>query len=272
VLNLCLNAGQSMPGGGIVTLSLERERVDAPRRLALGELQPGEWLRLIIADHGCGIDTAALPRIFEPLFSQRIATRGTGLGLAIVRNAVTRMRGAIDVESAPGAGTRFMLFARVAPTTGATPDQAQSRASRMVSGAGSYAGRGQSVLLVDDELLVVGMLEETTAALGYDVAGFADPRRALQAFERDPQRFDVVLSDVQMPGLGGCALVAALREQRPSLPVILMTAYRSTALETAARDAGASALLDKPVAPPQLAAALRAALRPAGAAAASATT
>ncbi|MGE0119437.1 MAG: two-component system VirA-like sensor kinase [Dongiaceae bacterium] len=217
IMNLCTNAAHAMGAqGGVIDVALERVSVAAERALSDGTLSPGRYVRLTVRDSGHGMDAATLERIFEPFFTTKAAGAGTGLGLAMVHGIVADHGGAIDVRSSPGAGSSFEVYLREAETPPADDSSGEAPVP---------LGRGETILLVDDEGPLVRLGEEMVAALGYEPVGFDSSARALAAFRADPQRFDLVLADEVMPAMTGTQLAAALHAIRPDLPVILMTGY-----------------------------------------------
>lgn len=241
VMNLCTNAMQAMPQGGMVQVQLVRQRVPALRVLSHTQLPAGHYLVLSVSDHGSGISPAVMERLFEPFFTTREAHAGTGLGLAVVHGVVAEFGGAIDVQSTLGQGSRFTLYLpECSDAPGPQPPQAL-RAAAMVPGA------GQHLLVVDDEPGLVALAEEMLTAMGYQPQGFTDPAAALQALRDQPQRFAAVLTDELMPGLTGIQLTEAIRQMAPALPVLMVSGYGGAALAQRAAQAGVSRLLTKPL-------------------------
>jgi len=216
VMNLCTNAAHAMGSQGVIDVALESVAIAAERALSDGTLSPGRYARMTVRDSGHGMDAATLERIFEPFFTTKAVGAGTGLGLAMVHGIVADHGGAIDVRSSPGAGSVFEVYVR------------QSDAPPAEDGRGEAPlplGRGETILLVDDEEQLVRLGEEMVAALGYEPVGFDSGTRALAAVRADPQRFDLVLADEIMPAMTGTQLATAVHAIRPDLPVILMTGY-----------------------------------------------
>jgi signal transduction histidine kinase len=247
VMNLCTNAMQAMPGGGMLSVQLERVPVAQPRVLSHSALPPGDYLALAVSDQGGGITPAVMERLFEPFFTTRAAQAGTGLGLAVVHGVVAEFGGAIDVQSSPGQGARFTLY---------LPECKEAAGAPEAAARALPTGSGQTLLVVDDEPSLVALAEEMLRGLGYTPLGFTDPAAALAAFRRDPQRFAGVVTDELMPGLTGTQLAAALQTDAPGLPVLLVSGYGGTLLAQRAVEAGITRVLGKPLRRADLAQAL----------------
>ena len=252
VMNLCTNAMQAMPDGGMLSVQLERRHVAALRVLSHSQLAAGDYLALTVADQGTGITPEVMERLFEPFFTTRAASAGTGLGLAVVHGVVAEFGGGIDVQSTPGDGARFTLyFPECTDATGPAIPLPQVAPS----------GAGQTLLVVDDEPVLVGLAEEMLKGLGYEPVGYSDPVAALEALREAPQRFAAVITDEVMPGLSGTRLTEALRQQAPQLPVLLVSGYGGALLASRAAAAGVTRVLTKPLQRAELARALAELLR-----------
>jgi PAS domain S-box-containing protein len=201
LLNLVMNARAAMPHGGV--LSIETVNADAA-------------VVLSVTDEGHGMEPEVVQRAFEPFFTTRPKGQGTGLGLATAYGAVADAGGSIHIESAPGAGTTVRIRL---PATAAS-DQPEADA-----GDEPPTGADESVLLVEDEDAVRQMMLRQLDRSGYRVREAASPLNALQVFTADPQGFDILLTDVVMPGMSGTELASRLRELRPDLPVLFMSGY-----------------------------------------------
>lgn len=285
VMNLCTNAVHAMPAGGTLGIDVSLVEVREDRQLTIGELHPGAWIRLCIADTGGGLTKEQAAAIFEPFYTTRgssaqldypdLAKRqllarpvhgasqsfsdgtnaevskqpehGTGIGLTVVRNIMGRMQGALDVDSEVGVGTRMTAYW---PSVVAAPPSD-------VSIDTLPPGRGETVLIVDDAPELVALAEEQLASLGYEPVGFTAARAALGAVRRTPHRFDAVITDERMQSLRGCDLAKLIHSIDPRVPVILVTAFRDADLDERAKDAGIAEILDKPLHGQSLSAALR---------------
>ncbi|PZP30964.1 MAG: hypothetical protein DI603_13600 [Roseateles depolymerans] len=252
VSNLCSNAVGAMSREGVLSVQVRCEHLTQPRHLTHGLAQPGDWACIAVADQGSGIPAEVYPRMFDPFFSTKKVGEGTGLGLSVVHSIVTDMGGCIDVQSSPEHGTCFTLW---------LPRSGDVRPA----GAGGESplprGDGQTLLIVDDEAPLVEFAEEMLAELGYEPVGFTSSQAALEAFARDPVRFDMVLTDETMPELSGVELTRQLLAIRPDLPVLAMSGYGGEELEQRVAQAGARALVRKPLSARELASAVAQMLR-----------
>jgi len=252
VMNLCTNAMQAMPEGGMLSVQLGRLQVAQPRVLSHTQLPPGNYLRLVVTDQGKGMTPEVMERLFEPFFTTRAAQSGTGLGLAVVFGVVAELGGAIDVQSRPGQGARFTLY---------LPESSEGVDTQPQAALQVRPGAGQRLLVVDDEPELVALTSELLTGLGYTAEGYCDPGAALQALNDDPQRYAAVITDEVMPGLTGTELTQALRQRAPHIPVLLVSGYGGALLAQRAGAAGVTRLLAKPLQRNDLARALADVLR-----------
>jgi len=213
-------------------------QLDAEAARASGELNEGRYVRLVVRDNGAGIDKAVIQRIFEPFFTTKDPGQGTGLGLSVVHGIVQSHGGAITVYSELGKGTVFHLyFPAVEKTTAAVADAVTTEAPRK---------SGQHVLYVDDESTIVTLITLTLKRLGYRVTGCTDPVQALEAFTAEPDSFDIVITDLSMPGMSGPELARRLLAIQSDVPIILTSGYMSDADMANARDIGIQGFVAKP--------------------------
>jgi PAS domain S-box-containing protein len=249
-MNLCTNAIHAMPQGGVLRVRLDCEQVEQERALAHATLHAGAYARLSVEDSGTGMDEATLARIFEPFFTTKEVGKGTGLGLALVYGIVTDSAGAIEVDSSPGRGSRFVIYLPKVEAPAAVRDEAAGPVER---------GNGERVLVVDDEEALVAVTAEVLKHIGYEPVACSDGAAALAAF--DAGRIDAVIADEVMPGLSGTQLAQALRKRRADLPIVLVSGYTGPMLTERALGAGVTEILKKPVQSRELAAALSRVLR-----------
>jgi PAS domain S-box-containing protein len=244
ILNLCTNAAHAMTTkGGTLCVKLKPLVVDSPKSVTTGDLTPGNYLRLSISDTGHGMTADTIERIFEPYFTTKEQGEGTGLGLAVTLGIVTRMGGQIDANSRLGEGTRFDIFLPRAAQNAVVEEQANS-----ILPAGDA-----SILVVDDEIVILDLLSEILTGLGYRVTAEQDSTMALTHFEAAPDLVDLVITDLNMPGLSGKDLIEAIRGETPDKPILVITGNPDPSMETDPLIAQAQAILRKPIRIEQLA-------------------
>jgi len=250
LINLATNAMQAIPDGpGRIRIHLDTVILDAtfadahPALHAMQARHPGRTPRLALCDDGPGMDAATLARIFEPFFTTRRGDEATGLGLPVVHGIVQAHEGAIEVESAPGAGTTFTLYLPAV--------EAQAGAQRPDENAAATAaptaslGRGQHILYIDDDESLVFLVRRLLERRGFRVSGYINQRDALAALRADPRQFDLVVSDYNMPGMSGLEVARAVHAIRADLPVAVASGYIDEALRAAAPAAGVRNLIFK---------------------------
>jgi PAS domain S-box-containing protein len=240
LMNLCTNAWHALPDErGQIQVGLEAMTDDAAQARD-GELPRGPCVHLWVRDNGCGMDEATRERIFDPFFTTKPVGKGTGLGLSVVHGIVRGHRGAITVETAPGAGASFHVYLPQAlPPPGA---------GVAVAGATAPAtpqGDRKSVLYVDDDEVMGLMVQRLLQRAGYRVTVCSESPPALALIQAQPDRFDLVLSDYNMPEMSGLELALQLAQVRAALPVIISSGYIDDELRRCAQEAGVRALLSK---------------------------
>lgn len=255
VMNLCTNAEHAMRGtGGILDVSLDRVTFAGPVATSHGTLLPGTYVVLTVSDSGHGMTPETLERVFEPFFTTKSVGEGTGMGLAIVHGIVTSIGGAITAESEHHKGSTFRIYLPFHHGS-ARPDRIP--ASEMPGGT-------EHILVVDDEAQLVGMWTEMLHNFGYQVTAYTHSVSALDAFEREPAKFDLALLDQTMPGLTGTQIAQRMLELRPDFPIILATGFSDTVTSESAEALGIREFIFKPIIAKDLAHAIRNALSPAG--------
>jgi CheY-like chemotaxis protein len=239
VLNLCTNAWHALPKqGGQIDLTLETWTVTPEQAAARAGLRPGPTVRLMVSDNGTGMDAATQEHIFEPFFTTKETGAGTGLGLAVVHGIVQAHGGAIVVHSVVGAGSTFELYF---PAIVAEP------APAVVAPSTLPRGHGERVLVVDDDAVSGFVVEKMIETLGYHVTRVTRPEEALARVTAAPATYDLVVSDLAMPGMNGEELIERLLAVRPELPIIVVSGYVETARQRILDRRLARAVLRKPV-------------------------
>lgn len=233
LMNLCTNASYAMSSaGGTLTVSASRANE------AIGSNQPEPLVQVLVSDTGCGIAPEVLPRIFEPFFTTKSPGQGTGLGLSVVHGIVQNHKGSITVSSRLGNGTTFKLLLpslkqELVPDS-TLPKEIQPHKS------------DKTIMIVDDEDAVADVLYHLLNVLGYGSEVFLNPLKALEAFKRDPSKWDAVVSDCTMPDLSGEQFVKAIRSIRPGIPVLLTSGYESHGQAESMLRLGVSFFISKP--------------------------
>ena len=250
VMNLATNAAHAMEGeGGRLAILLDDIDLEAEGEVVDGMDGVAQAVQLVVQDSGKGMAPSVLERIFDPYFTTKVKGKGTGMGLAVVHGIVKSYGGEIQVESERNQGSCFRILIPAAdqPKTEAHPSPLTENA----------IGGSESILVVDDEPQIVDLLRVMLSSMGYRVSAFTDSLEALAAFEADPQNFQIVLTDMTMPGMTGEELALRVLALRPGLPVILTTGFSERINEAQARRIGIRKFLYKPIVRENLATALR---------------
>ena len=250
VMNLCTNAYhaiEKISRAGKIDVILERITLTNNDRLNFPELFPGKYIKLVVADSGHGMDKETISRIFDPYFTTKSSGEGTGLGLSVVHGIVKSHRGAIRVYSELNVGTTFHVFLPVEDSESEAPTQILE----------SLPKGNESLLLVDDEKLLLNIGKEFLGGLGYQVETRASSIDALEAVRSRPEKYDLIISDLTMPYMPGDILAKELRRLRPNLPVILCTGYSDRIDRNMLRTLGIKDFLMKPVLLHELATSIR---------------
>ena len=217
VMNLAVNGRDAMASGGKLRIRTRNVVIDE-RDAVLPEVTPGRFVCLEVVDSGAGIADEVLQHIFEPFFTTKEAGKGTGLGLAVVYGIVKQHEGWIDVDSKAGGGTSFRIY---------LPGSADAAEKEVAAApAVDLHGDGRRVLVVEDEETLRGLIADTLVQKGFTVLQATSVDEALAIFAREEGAFDLLFSDVVLPGeQNGIQLADALREKRSDLPVILSSGY-----------------------------------------------
>lgn len=235
-VNLCVNARDAMPQGGLLTLRGENTDLDdaiAAQHLAA---QPGPYVVVTVADTGSGIDPAVAHRIFDPFFTTKAVGEGTGLGLSAVAGIVQRHRGFVEVESVPGEGSCFKVFLPATPPAIASP----------LANLQLLAGHRELILVVDDEAAIRESVRATLELYNYRVITAANGAEAVAMVAQRGFELDGMIMDLMMPVLDGPAAIARIREFRPRLYAVAMTGLHTREAIDHALEAGFQSVLAKP--------------------------
>jgi PAS domain S-box-containing protein len=215
LLNLCVNARDAMPDGGELTLTARNRTLDAGAAAEISEARPGEFVEVEVRDTGAGIPAEVLQRIWEPFFTTKGVGNGTGLGLSTVRGILHQHEGFVTVDTGVGRGTTFSAFLPAAS------DEIIRQETRAMPKPAR--GKGELILVVDDDESIRQITARILNSHGYQTITAVDGADAIAVFAPRAQDVRLLLTDLQMPLLGGPALVTALRRLQPNLPVIAMS-------------------------------------------------
>jgi PAS domain S-box-containing protein len=263
LLNLCINARDAMGGTGALDVQLREQEEAGAICASCRQRITGPYVEIAVRDHGPGIPPAIFDRIFEPFFTTKEVGRGSGMGLAMVHGIVHRHGGHVVVDSELGRGTRFRIL--FPPLDPAEVLDASNRAAEGHARIPRVELHGRA-LVVDDEESIRALLREVLESCGLDVRVACDAGEALRAVDRCEDGFDLVVTDLTMPGMTGTALAHELRRRGVRGPVLLLSGYGERLTEQELREAGVSTLLAKPVEPTSLVAKVRDLLAPPAAA------
>jgi signal transduction histidine kinase len=242
LMNLASNAAHAMrENGGVLEVKLEEVNLNKEGLVRHPDLTPGPYVMLTVRDNGQGMGQEVMPRIFEPFFTTKGVGKGTGMGLAIVHGIVNSNGGEITVSSQPGQGTVFTILLPKIPGE-LEPGQPAVPSSLL----GPLPTGNNSILFIDDEEILANMTKKMLKKLGYKVVVETNSLEALNIFQRQPEKFDLVITDQTMPNMTGMQLSQKLRHLRPDIPIIICTGYSETVCEENIKAAGINDLLMKP--------------------------
>jgi CheY-like chemotaxis protein len=222
--------------GGVLNASLKEIEL-SDQDLLSPDMKPGTYALLTIADTGTGMDKALVEKIFDPFFTTK-GHKGTGMGLSVVHGIVTRMNGAIQVNSESGKGTEFHVY---------LPVENRLSETSLIHSNSQIQGGTEQILLIDDEKDILTMEKRMLERLGYQVTSRTSSIEALEAFSDSPNKFDLVITDIAMPNLPGDRLSVELTKIRPDIPVLLCTGFSETMSEEKAASLGIKGFLLKPI-------------------------
>jgi len=237
LVNLVVNARDAMPRGGRIELGTQDDSAGAPTAFPLDERKAGEWVRLLVRDSGVGMSPEVKAHLFEPFFTTKPAGLGTGLGLATVYGIVSQSGGHVHVESAPGRGSTFVVC---------LPRTPGAAAILPLEPAGDPRGGAETVLLVEDDRQVRGVVERALREAGYQVLAAASGAQALELVRGASGPPHLVVTDIVMPGMDGPTLARELRRLLPAIAVLFVSGYSEEAIERHGVLLAGAALLAKP--------------------------
>ena len=247
LINLCTNAMHAMDGGGLLEIKVSSVQIDAETLMVNRTIAPGEYVKLTVSDTGTGIQNEIKDRIFDPYFTTKDVGKGTGLGLSVVHGIVDNHNGAISIDSEHGKGTRVHVFL---PKATIPPEKKQISITRSPEG-------NETILFVDDEISLTTLVSRTLTKYGYHVETCVNPREAFLLFSSDPDRFDLVITDMTMPGMTGDQLAKKILDTKKNIPIILCSGFNKILAQEQVQKFGAHHYLEKPFTTNQLTWAVR---------------
>jgi two-component system cell cycle sensor histidine kinase/response regulator CckA len=234
-MNLYVNAWQAMPGGGEIYLETE-DVLLSDEQAVLFAIKPGRYVKISVTDTGTGMDEKTRERIFDPFFTTKGMGRGTGLGLATVYGIIQGHKGAIHVDSEPGRGTTFSIYLPAS----------EGAVIREKTESGTIATGTETILLVDDEKMVLEVSKEMLESLGYRVYAAGSGQEALAVYMEKREEIDLVILDMIMPGISGGETFDRLREIHPPLRVLLSSGYSINGQAQEILNRGCNGFIQKP--------------------------
>ena len=238
VMNLCVNARDAMPGGGTISVETGAWTLDAAFVASHPWAREGPFVTLKVGDTGGGIPPDVLPRVFEPFFTTKEVGQGTGLGLATVYAIVQRYDGLIDIDTAAGRGTTVTVYL--------PPDTGTAAIPVRVARADSAGGRGELILVAEDEVLVRELAVHQLERAGYRVLPAGDGAEALALFDAHAADLHLAFLDVMMPNGDGRSVSSAIGARRPDLPILFATGYGERDRVGRMQEPIVDALIEKP--------------------------
>lgn len=220
--NLCINARDAIAGTGKITIETGNVVLDESYCAAHAGFLPGDYVMLAVSDDGCGMDKETLEKLFEPFFTTKEVGKGTGLGLSTVYGIVKQNEGFINVYSERGEGTTFKIYL---PRHHAREDETNQEGAAPIP-----QGRGERVLLVEDELSVLSVGKKMLEGLGYSVLAAASPGEAVEVAEMHPGEIHLLITDVVLPEMSGPELAERLKGIRPGIRCLYMSGYTANAI------------------------------------------
>ncbi len=215
LMNLCVNARDAMPDGGVITLAAKNVPLDTAGAAKIPGAKPGSYLCVSVADTGTGISAGELKKLFQPFFTTKTADKGTGLGLSTSLSIAKNHGGFISVESEVGCGTEFKLF--LPAVIGATEAEAAPKKSALP------AGGGECIMIIDDEESMLALIRTTLENYHYRVLTAASGPEAVVRLAEKTADVSLVITDVEMPFMDGFATIKALRKIKPDIKIVIAT-------------------------------------------------
>jgi len=251
LMNLCTNAAHAMEDkGGVLSVKLSDIELDGESLVGRTDLSAGNYVKLSVSDTGKGMSSDVLERIYDPFYTTKPPGKGTGLGLSTVHGIVENHFGSIAVSSKPNEGTTFDIFLPIV----------DHEVVSEIPGDEPIPTGTESILFVDDDKAIVNMSKIMLEQLGYHVNSKTSSIDALVDFKRQPEKYDLVITDLTMPQMTGLELADEILSVRPDTPIILCTGHSSHLTSTDRSNRGIQAILTKPILSRTMSGAIRSAM------------
>ena len=248
ILNLCTNAGHAMKqSGGVLSVSLKNVRVDTELTEYYPDIKPGSYVKLSVCDTGHGMSEDVIKRIFDPFYTTKEKGEGTGMGLSVVHGIVKSLDGAVDAYSELDKGSTFNVYLPLC-------ERRQKPEQRPVM---DEKGGTERILFIDDDLALASMGKTLLEGLGYSVEAFTDGEEALAYLKEHAWEFDIIISDMTMPGIDGEDLAERCRSIRPDIPIVIATGFSVDISRERAGSTGVNTYIMKPILKYELARTIR---------------
>jgi CheY-like chemotaxis protein len=241
ILNLCVNAKESMMplGNGKLTLATRNKEISPNDKIAYPETQPGKYVMISVSDTGIGMDTETINHIFEPFFTTKEKSKGSGLGLAIAYGIIHKHNGFIKVYSEKGKGSCFKIYLPALAATEKSESDVKEDSQILSKGEGT-------ILMVDDELSVRDLGKSILERFGYQVIPAKGGKEALELYQQQKDKINLVILDLIMPDLGGVETLRELKKIYPDIKVLISSGYSSNGTTQEVIDIGIKGFITKP--------------------------
>lgn len=237
-LNLCLNARDAMPDGGVLVINCSVGSLEGDQAAQWTEGKPGCYVVVSVADSGTGIPPEVLKHIYEPFFTTKDQGKGTGLGLSVVHGVIRSHGGYINVSSEVNSGTVFTIHLPKVADSGAVPAR-RSDAKDLVGGT-------ERILMIEDEISVGEVGGDILQELGYTIDFAQNGREAIELLSDDGRRYDLVILDMNMPRMGGRATCEGIKEKFPALKILVCSGYSTTMIDDGTFARSVDGFIQKP--------------------------
>ncbi len=247
ILNLCINAKDAMPDGGIIKLSTQNKVLTSHQHAVGNVIPPGRYVILEVTDNGCGMSPEVRAKIFDPFFTTKEQGKGTGLGLAMVYGIIRNHDGYIQVESTPGIGTTFTIYLPAINSDNLNDEEIDISIHK-----DHKSDKPIGVLVIDDESAILELTRDILSEYNYQVFTASTGEEGLNILNKYKNDIDIILLDIMMPGMGGKETLFKIKREYPDIPILLVTGFAADKVAQELLKKGAASILLKPYRQTQL--------------------